>query len=92
MSWFLVVISLHMLSEPNVTGPIQVMKFTDESACEGVRTAASTDGVFSVCTSNQTDVSGFIAAMNCRKGEIRTAPGGAPVQAFECAPYISVRK
>lgn len=88
--WFLVIISLHMLGEPNVTGVIQVVKFPDQAACQKTRAAMETDGVFSTCTSNEKDASGFVAAMNCSNKRIQAAPGGINVQVFDCAPHISV--
>jgi hypothetical protein len=92
MNWFLVIFSLHMLAAENVPGGIQVVKFTTAGACEKARVEAASDGVVSVCTSNQNDVSGFIAAMNCHGSHTDPLPGGGSVVRVSCAPYISVPK
>jgi hypothetical protein len=65
-------------------------KFTTAGACEKARVAAAADGVISVCTSSQNDVSGFVAAMNCHDAHIDPLPGGSSVVRASCAPYISV--
>jgi hypothetical protein len=90
--YWLIIFSLHMLGAENVPGGIQLVKFTTAVACEKARVAAGADGVVSVCSSNQNDVSGFVAAMNCHDSHTDSLPGGGSVIRVSCAPYISVPK
>ena len=91
--WFLVVVSLHMLGAPNVVSTIQVMKFTDEGSCQQTRAAIDTDGVLSACTTNESDATGFVTAMNCGRGKTQPVPGrGRSELIFTCEPSIRVRK
>jgi hypothetical protein len=93
MMWFLVIFPLHMLAAENVPGNIQVVKFTGAEVCEKMRSAMSTEGVMSACTSNQHDATGFVTAMNCHDPQTEQLPGGAGTAIhYTCNPYVSVPK
>jgi hypothetical protein len=92
VNWYLIIFTLHMLAAENVSGGIQVIKFTSAGACEKARVDAPADGIVAVCTSNQNDVSGFVAAMNCHDPHTDPLPGEGSVVRVSCAPYISVPK
>jgi len=86
---YLVVFAFHMLGAEHQTYNVQLMKFNDIRECQKARPLD--DGVTSVCTTTKDDASGFIAAMNCHRGE-STIVAGRQVIAFNCSPYISIPK
>jgi hypothetical protein len=93
MTWFLRMFSLHMVAAEHATGVVQVVKLANAQACETARgVGSSDDGVVTVCTGEQKDVEGFIAAMNCQDSKVEKLGDGADVAPFSCAPEMVVSK
>ena len=91
MTWFLIMFSLRMLSAHHATGLVQIVKFSSLQACDAARGVGSSDGgVVSVCTSDDRDVKGFVAAMNCQQSKVDKLADGTEVARFSCAPEMVV--
>lgn len=91
MTWFLIMFTLHMLSVHHATGVVQVVKFPTLQACDAARGVGSSDGgVVTVCTIDNNNVKGFLAAMNCQQSKVDKLPDGTEVARFSCAPEMVV--
>ena len=82
---YLLVFALHMLASEHTSYTIQLVKFTDLASCQEAR--PTQDGVTSVCTTNVSDATAFVAAMNCGNPEKHTV-AGTEVLAYSCSPDI----
>jgi hypothetical protein len=93
MTWFLIMFSLRMLSVQHASAVVQVVKFPSLQACDAARGIGSSDaGVATVCTNENNDVKGFLAAMNCQQSKVDKLPDGTEVARFSCAPEMVVPK
>lgn len=85
--------TLRLLSTEHGTGVVQVVKFTDLQSCEAARGIGNPDdGVVTVCTTSNKDVTGFIAAMGCNNSKMDKLPDGTELAKFACAPNVVVTK
>ena len=92
MTWYFIVFALRMLAVEHATSIVQIVKFSDEQACEKARIETHSDGITTVCTSSLNDVNGFVAAMGCKEPHVVTLPNGSTVARFNCTPVITIAK
>ena len=93
MTWFLILFSLHMLSVQHATGVVQVVKFPSLQACDAARGVGGSDGgIMSVCTIDNNEVKGLLAALNCQQSKLDKLADGTEVARFSCAPEMVAPK